>query len=72
MADLGRPAGAHRGVDSAIESAMLSRRSFLHSTMLGLAACRRTGPAARETLEAERVRRRIPGAAVAVVARGAP
>lgn len=51
---------------------MLSRRLFLHSAVLGLAACRRTGPAPRETLEAERVRRRIPGAAIAMVARGAP
>jgi CubicO group peptidase (beta-lactamase class C family) len=51
---------------------MLSRRSFLHSTVLGLAACRPAGPAPRDTLEAERVRRRIPGAAVAIVARGAP
>src|SRR3954452_1374130 len=55
---------------------MLSRRSFvqsaLHSAMLGLAACWRAAAPPRESLDAERARRRIPGAAIAFVARGAP
>jgi CubicO group peptidase (beta-lactamase class C family) len=55
---------------------MLSRRSFLHSAMYlalpRLAACWRDAAAPREPLDAERARRRIPGAAIAFVARGAP
>jgi CubicO group peptidase (beta-lactamase class C family) len=51
---------------------MLSRRSVLQSAMLGLAACWRGPSAPREPPDAERARRRIPGAAIAIVARGAP
>jgi CubicO group peptidase (beta-lactamase class C family) len=54
---------------------MLSRRSFVQSALssaIGLAACWRDVPAPREPLDAERARRRIPGAAIAFVARGAP
>ncbi|HMG57979.1 MAG TPA: serine hydrolase domain-containing protein [Kofleriaceae bacterium] len=51
---------------------MLSRRSFLHSAALGLAGCWAHGAAPGEPLDAERARRGIPGAAVAIVTRGAP
>lgn len=51
---------------------MLSRRSFVQSALLGLAACWRDPPVPREPLDADRARRAIPGAAVAFVARGAP
>jgi len=54
---------------------MLSRRSILHSALgsaaLGLAGCWAHG-APVEPFDAERARRRIPGAAIAIVARGAP
>lgn len=52
-----------------------SRRRFLQTGVsaagLGLGGCWHTD-AAREPLDAERARRRIPGAAIAFVARGAP
>src|SRR3954463_15272885 len=55
---------------------MLSRRSFLHSAMYlslpRLAGCWRDAAAPRESFDAERARRRVPGAAIAFVARGAP
>ena len=55
---------------------MWSRRSFLdtaaRAATLGLAACWRGRSVARESLDAERARRLIPGAAIAIVARGAP
>lgn len=51
---------------------MLSRRSFLQSAMLGLEACSRDATPPRESLDTERARRRIPGVAIACVARGAP
>jgi CubicO group peptidase (beta-lactamase class C family) len=54
----------------------LSRRSFLHGALgasaLGLAGCWTRSAAPGEALEAERARRKVPGAAIAVIARGAP
>lgn len=53
---------------------MWSRREFLQSTSAGLAlaACWRGDQDPRDPLDAEHLRRRIPGAAIAIVARGAP
>jgi CubicO group peptidase (beta-lactamase class C family) len=46
-------------------------RAGLHAAVLGVAGCWH-GEAPREPLDAERARRRVPGAAIAIVARGAP